>query len=134
MQVDRPQVPQVLGDMCDSMWQPTAGSVDETVCQGCVCDIQSGICTFFGQPQKRSVDLMALNTCNEPDSLLWLLNAGMPSWGSTLPSPPPSALFPIQCLEFADFSLCLTAALLQLDMPATSAQTAMHFLLGIMLF
>lgn len=83
-------LPQVLGDMCDSMWLPSEGSQDEAVCQGFAYDTQNETFTFFGQLQTQPIVLTNETTCNRPTSLLWILNAGMPS---VPPSPAPLALY-----------------------------------------
>ena len=72
-------LPQILGDMCDRMWLPSENSQDEGVCQGFAYDTQHETFTFFGQLQAQPIVLTNETTCNRPTSLLWILNAGMPS-------------------------------------------------------
>jgi len=73
-------LPEVLGSMCDDMWQTSPGNtVNEIVCQGFIYDSDTDTFTFVGQQQKALISMTQLNKCNRPTSLLWILDAGKPS-------------------------------------------------------
>ena len=69
-------LPDTLAQTCNDINfnNSTASPHSPVVCQGFVYDSTQKVAFFKGQPANKSIDQSSL--CHQPNTTLWLLNAG----------------------------------------------------------